>query len=91
MIPQKAQDILDFWLKETPSEKRFQKDDKLDQTIKNKFLKDYELASQNEYDDWQDHTKTIKQFYRYPHRNKILGRQSSEEELNFLNSPNSSW
>ena len=26
MIPQKAQDILDFWLKETPSEKRFQKD-----------------------------------------------------------------
>ena len=187
MIPQKAQDILDFWLKDTSAEKRFQKDDVLDQTIRNKFLDDYELASQNEYDDWQDHplstlalvilfdqfsrnmfrddkkafaqdhrarlivndavyagyldtmneserffmilplihseeitdhdmayyllnkylrehegyvqikkfwqdhTKTIKQFYRYPHRNKILGRQSSEEELNFLNSPNSSW
>ena len=35
--------------------------------------------------------KQLRQFHRYPHRNKILGRQSSEEELNFLNSPNSSW
>ena len=27
MIPAKAQEILDFWFKETPSEKRFNKDD----------------------------------------------------------------
>ena len=54
MIPAKAQEILDFWFKETPSEKRFNKDDAFDQTIRDRFLNDYELASQNEYDDWQD-------------------------------------
>ena len=40
---------------------------------------------------WQDHTKAIRLFHRYPHRNKILGRESTEEELAFLNGPNSSW
>ena len=54
MIPDKAQEILDFWLKETPEEKRFKKDDALDKKIQEKFLKDHELASQNEHDDWQD-------------------------------------
>jgi uncharacterized protein (DUF924 family) len=187
MIPQKAQEILDFWFKETSDEKKFQKDDAFDQTIKDRFLKDYEQASQNEYDDWQDqpmsalalvilfdqfsrnifrddkkafeqdhksrlivndavyagflnemdesqrffmllplihseeitdhdmayylldkflkdhsgltdikkfwkdHTTAIKRFHRYPHRNKILGRQSTQEEVEFLNQPNSSW
>ena len=32
MIPVKAQEILDFWFKETPSEKRFKKDDVFDET-----------------------------------------------------------
>ena len=40
---------------------------------------------------WKDHTTAIKKFRRYPHRNKILGRQSTLEEIKFLNSPNSSW
>ena len=183
----KAQEIIDFWFKETPAEKRFKRDEKLDVSIKKKFLKDFELASTNEYDDWQDtplgslalvilfdqfsrnmfrddpkafsqdhkarlivndavyagfldemdqaqkffmilplihseeitdhdmayylldkylkdhpglidikkfwkdHTLAIKRFYRYPHRNKILGRRSTEEESDFLNQPNSSW
>ena len=183
----RAQAILDFWFVETPSEKRFKKDEKFDQLIREKFLKDYEKASLNDYDDWQDtalgslalvilfdqfsrnmfrnnkkafdqdhktrlivndavyagyletmneyqrffmilplihseeitdhdmayyllnkylkehegyvqikkfwkdHTKAIRQFHRYPHRNKILGRESTEEELAFLNGPNSSW
>ena len=187
MIPEKAQEILDFWFKETPAEKRFKKDPALDNMIKDRFLNDYELASQNEYDDWQDqpmsalalvilfdqfsrnmfrddkktfaqdhktrlivndavyagyleamnesqrffmilplihseeitdhdmayyllnkylrehedyvqikkfwkdHTKAIRLFHRYPHRNKILERQSTDEELAFLNEPNSSW
>ncbi len=34
-----AQAILDFWLKETPSEKRFKKDEKFDQLIRENFLK----------------------------------------------------
>ena len=183
----RAQAVLDFWFVETPSEKRFKKDAEFDQLIKDNFLKDYELASSNEYDDWQDsplgalaliilfdqfsrnmfrddkkafeqdhrarlivndavyagyldemdqaqkfftilplihseeitdhdmayylldkylkdhsglidikkfwkdHTLVIKRFHRYPHRNKILGRLSTEEEVNFLNQPNSSW
>jgi len=45
MIPDKAQEILDFWFKETPEEKRFKKDDALDKKIQEKFLKDHELAS----------------------------------------------
>ena len=40
---------------------------------------------------WKDHTIAIKKFHRYPHRNEILGRNSTEEEIAFLNSPNSSW
>ena len=183
----KAQEILDFWFKETPSEKRFKKNESFDQLIREKFLKDYELASANEYDDWQDsslgclalvilfdqfsrnmfrdnkkafeqdhktrlivndavyagflekmdesqrffmllplihseeitdhemayylldkylkdhsgltdikkfwqdHTKAIRKFHRYPHRNKILGRESTQEEIEFLGRPNSSW
>ena len=38
-----------------------------------------------------DHTIPIKKFGRYPHRNKVLGRISTEEENIFLNQPNSSW
>ena len=183
----RAQAILDFWFVETPSEKRFKKDQEFDQLIKNNFSKDYERASKNEYDDWQDtpmetlaliilfdqfsrnmfrndkkafsqdqktrlivndavysgyleamnvnqrlfmllplihseeindhemayyllnkylrehegyneikkfwqnHTKAIRQFHRYPHRNEILGRESTEEEVEFLKGPNSSW
>jgi len=186
-VNKKAQEILDFWFKETPSEKRFKKDESFDQLIREKFLKDYELASANEYDDWQDsplgslalvilfdqfsrnmfrddkkafeqdhkarlivndsvyagfleemdesqrffmllplihseeiidhemayylldkylkdhsglvdikkfwqdHTKAIRKFHRYPHRNKILGRESTPEEIEFLNEANSSW
>ena len=51
----KVQEILDFWFKETPQKKRFQKHKGFDQEIREKFLKDYELASANEYDDWQDY------------------------------------
>ena len=183
----RAQAILDFWFKETPSEKRFKKDEKFDQLIRENFLDDYEKASLNEYDDWQDtamgslalvilfdqfsrnmfrdhkrafeqdsktrlivhyaiksdflkemdqsqrffmllplihseemqdhifvqqlgevflkdhpnyevikkswddHTQVIKRFGRYPHRNKILQRQSTTEEIKFLEEPNSSW
>ena len=45
MIPERAQVILDFWFKETPSEMHFKKDENFDQKIKDNFLKDYELAS----------------------------------------------
>ena len=37
------------------------------------------------------HKKIIEKFGRYPHRNKILGRQSTTEEIAFLNQPGSSF
>ncbi|MCF2908233.1 DUF924 domain-containing protein [Pseudoalteromonas sp. DL2-H2.2] len=37
------------------------------------------------------HKKIIEQFGRYPHRNAILGRESSPEELAFLQTPGSSF
>ncbi|MDA7476234.1 DUF924 domain-containing protein [Candidatus Pelagibacter ubique] len=187
VVPTKAQEIIDFWFKETPIEKRFKRDEKLDASIKKFFLKDFELASTNEYDDWQDtplgslalvilfdqfsrnmfrddskafsldhkarlivndsvyagfldemdqdqrlfmllplihseeitdhdmayylldkylkdhpnlvsikkswkyHTLAIKKFHRYPHRNIVLDRKSTPEEIEFLGQPNSSW
>ena len=183
----RAKKILDFWFKETPAKKRFQKHKDFDALIKKNFLKDYELASINEYDDWQDnplgslaliilfdqfsrnmfrdepkafnqdhkarlivndsvyagflddmdqdqrffmllplihseeitdhdmayylldkylkdnpdlvsikkfwkdHTLAIKKFHRYPHRNIVLDRKSTPEEIEFLGQPNSSW
>ena len=183
----KINKILDFWFVETSAEKKFKKDLKFDQVIKDKFWNDYELAIQNKLDDWQnaargclaliilldqfsrnifrkskkafaqdeksksvllkmiennfldkmneterlfallplihsenisdhekayvlmekylkkhseiekikkfwlDHTVAIKKFGRYPHRNKVLRRVSSNDEIKFLNSPNSSW
>ena len=183
----KINHILNFWFVETSDEKKFKKDLKFDQVIKDRFLNDYELASQNKLDDWQetdrgclaliilldqfsrnlfrengkafeqdekarsvllkiienkfldkmneserlfallplihsenildhekayklmerylknhsdlekikkfwqDHTVAIKKFGRYPHRNKVLNRVSSDDEVEFLESPNSSW
>ena len=37
------------------------------------------------------HKAIIDRFGRYPHRNAILGRQSTEEEIEFLKQPNSSF
>lgn len=45
-----------------------------------------EIQKQFEY-----HSIAIKKFGRYPHRNSILGRESSLEEEKFLSEPNSSW
>ncbi len=37
------------------------------------------------------HKSIIERFGRYPHRNKILGRDSTKEEIQFLNQPGSSF
>jgi len=187
VITKNAQNILDFWFIESLPEELFRQKDSFDKKINDRFFNDYEKATINEYDDWQDepksslaliilldqfsrnlfrnnrkafeqdhkcrlivneaidrgdleklsineklffllpllhseeisdhtyvhnlsnahlknhpqivliksswrdHTNVIKKFKRYPHRNKILDRQSTPEEIDFLNSPNSSW
>lgn len=37
------------------------------------------------------HKKIIERFGRYPHRNEILGRQSTPDEIKFLKEPGSSF
>ena len=37
------------------------------------------------------HKAIIDRFGRYPHRNKVLGRQSTDEEIKFLEGPNSGF
>ncbi|NOH28584.1 DUF924 family protein [Vibrio mediterranei] len=46
---------------------------------------------ENNLDFEYRHKVIIERFGRYPHRNKILGRQSSEEEREFLTQPGSSF
>ena len=40
---------------------------------------------------WKNHTDLLKRFKRYPYRNKVLERQSTPEEIEFLKQPNLSW
>ena len=49
------------------------------------------LGIQNNLDFEYQHKAIIDKFNRYPHRNKILGRESTEEEREFLKQPNSGF
>jgi uncharacterized protein (DUF924 family) len=46
---------------------------------------------ENNYDFELKHKAVIDRFGRYPHRNNILGRHSTPEELEFLSQPGSSF
>jgi uncharacterized protein (DUF924 family) len=46
---------------------------------------------QANYDFELKHRQIIEEFGRYPHRNKILGRASTEKELIFLQQPGSEF
>ena len=48
-------------------------------------------APENNHDYELRHKAIIDRFGRYPHRNQILGRPSSDEELAFLREPGSSF
>ncbi len=50
-----------------------------------------EPGLENNFDFEKKHKVIIDRFGRYPHRNKILDRTSTEEELKFLNEPGSSF
>ncbi|MFN4151436.1 MAG: DUF924 family protein, partial [Candidatus Sericytochromatia bacterium] len=52
-----------------------------DMKSKMMFFKDYAIR----------HYDVIKRFGRFPHRNNILGRESTNEEIEFLKQPNSSF
>jgi uncharacterized protein (DUF924 family) len=46
---------------------------------------------QNNLDFELKHKQIIEKFDRYPHRNSILGRESTEEEIEFLKQPGSGF
>ncbi|WNO08798.1 DUF924 family protein [Teredinibacter sp. KSP-S5-2] len=48
-------------------------------------------GEKNNLDFELKHKAIIERFGRYPHRNKILGRQSTAEEIEFLQQPGSSF
>ena len=50
-----------------------------------------ELASPHSYQFELKHKAIIDRFGRYPHRNEILGRVSTTEEIEFLKQPGSSF
>jgi uncharacterized protein (DUF924 family) len=49
------------------------------------------LGIQNSLDFEYRHKAIIDRFGRYPHRNKTLGRTSTEDEKEFLEQPNSGF
>ena len=50
-----------------------------------------QLGDQSSLEFELRHRKIIERFGRYPHRNEILGRDSTEEEIEFLRQPDSSF
>ena len=50
-----------------------------------------QLDDANTLDFEHRHKQIIDQFGRYPHRNEVLNRTSTEDEKNFLKQPNSSF
>jgi uncharacterized protein (DUF924 family) len=50
-----------------------------------------ELGDDSSLDYMKQHRDIIARFGRFPHRNAVLGRQSTDEELEFLKQPGSSF
>ena len=50
-----------------------------------------EFAPPENYDFELRHKAIVDRFGRYPHRNAVLGRDSTPEELEFLRQPGSSF
>lgn len=50
-----------------------------------------DLGNQDNLKFEHAHRDIIQRFGRYPHRNKVLGRESTPEELEFLTQPGSSF
>ena len=63
-----------------------------DITIQDRSLPLFEtLTNPRTYEYAVKHRDIVARFGRFPHRNAILGRPSSEEELAFLTQPGSSF
>ena len=57
--------------------------------VAERLFNDPQVANNKEFE--RLHKLIIDRFGRYPHRNEILGRESTAEEIEFLKQPNSSF
>jgi uncharacterized protein (DUF924 family) len=63
-----------------------------DREMQKRSMAAYEaLGEKSNYDFAALHAEIIERFGRFPHRNWILGRKSTPEEVAFLKQPNSSF
>ncbi len=91
--------VLDFWFKELEPRQWWEKNHQLDLMIQTRFgtlhqqaIKLFEaLGNANSLEFERKHKVIIDRFVRYPHRNRILGRISTDEEIAFLKEPDSSF
>jgi uncharacterized protein (DUF924 family) len=84
-----VKEVLKFWFEELEPAQWWGKDDGLDRQISERFGDLHRRAVQAELHGW--HKDIIERFGRYPHRNAILGRESTPEEVAFLKQPGSSF
>jgi uncharacterized protein (DUF924 family) len=59
--------------------------------IHKEAVKVFSKVAEQQYDYELQHKAIIDRFGRYPHRNAILGRQSTAEEIEFLKEPGSGF
>jgi uncharacterized protein (DUF924 family) len=60
--------------------------------VHDKYINYFKVSGlENTYDFEIKHKKIIDEFGRYPHRNKVLKRESTEKEIAFLKTPGSSF
>lgn len=96
------EDIIDFWFNEIEQKDWCRKDPDFDQLIGERFLQIHNAAIKCEVFEWKKyphenlefefkHKAIIDRYGRYPYRNKILGRQSTEAGLKFLKEPGSAF
>jgi len=52
---------------------------------------EYQAALKGAFKFAKLHANIVFRFGRYPHRNEVLGRESTQEEVDFLKEPNSSF
>jgi uncharacterized protein (DUF924 family) len=83
------QSILHFWFEELTPKQHFVNDAAL--VHEQAVLLFTQLGIQDNLNFELRHKAIIDRFGRYPHRNAVLGRSSSVEELAFLNEPGSSF
>jgi uncharacterized protein (DUF924 family) len=60
-------------------------------SLRNEVLPEWKPYVQQAYDFALQHQRIIQQFGRFPHRNAVLGRQSTPDEIAWLESSGLNW